>query len=288
MGTVDTLVEGIDFRVEWPGFDWRTLGRRLISINLSDLAAMGAEPTYALISLCLRPNLDVNAVRRLYHGIAEQARKYQCGVAGGDLSSTHGPLVLTATLLGRLPAGTAPLRRCGGRTGWRLAVTGTLGSAAAGLALLEAGRRAASAAERRWTQAQLDPTPRIHAAQILRQGGVRVAGDISDGLYREVEKIVEASGLGAVLDVGALPIDPALRTAYPRRAWRMALDASEDFELICAAPASRLAAVALRLLKETGLTLTIVGQLTAGSGLRLQDEEGRTVRLSKAGYEHFR
>ncbi len=287
VGTTDTLVEGIDFRLEWPGFDWRTLGRRLMSINLSDLAAMGAEPMHALISLGLRPSLEVRSVIRLYRGIADQARRFRFTVAGGDLSSTTGPLVLTAALIGRLPAGGAPMRRGGARAGWCLAVTGTIGSAAAGLALLEAGRRPVTAAERRWVRAQLDPIPRIHAAQVLRDGGVRVAGDISDGLYREVEKITDASGLGAILNVTALPIDPAMRAAYPRRAWRIALDASEDFELVCAAPSRRLTALAPRFFAETGLKLAVVGELTPRGGIRLRDA-GRALGLTRAGYEHFR
>ncbi len=288
VGTIDTLVEGIDFRLEWPGFDWRTLGRRLMSINLSDLAAMGAEPMHALISLGLRPSLEVGSVIRLYQGIANQARSFGCTVAGGDLSSTTGPLVLTAALIGRLPPGGAPMRRGGARAGWGLAVTGKLGNAAAGLALLEAGRRPETAAERRWVRAQVDPLPRIRAGRALHQGGIRVAGDISDGLFREVERIADASGLGAAVNVDALPIDPALQRAHAGGAWRLALDASEDFELICAAPSRRLTALAPRFFAETGLKLTVVGELTPRSGVRLHDDAGRAVGLTGAGYEHFR
>ena len=102
VATTDTMVEEIDFRLEWPGFDFRLLGRRLMAINLSDLAAMGAEPRHALVSLSLRGTLPVADVGRLYRGIAEQAHRYRCTVAGGDLSGTLGPLTLTATLVGRL------------------------------------------------------------------------------------------------------------------------------------------------------------------------------------------
>jgi thiamine-monophosphate kinase len=111
VATTDTMVEEIDFRLEWPGFDFRRLGRRLIAINLSDLAAMGAEPRHALVSLSLRGTLSVADVGRLYRGIAEQAHRFGATVAGGDLSGTLGPLTLTATLVGRLGSARAC---CGG------------------------------------------------------------------------------------------------------------------------------------------------------------------------------
>ncbi len=289
VATIDTLVEGVDFRLDWPAFDFRVLGRRLVSINLSDLAAMGAQPPiHALVSLCLRSEVRAPSVARLYRGIAEQARRYHCTVAGGDLSATNGPLVLTAALFGSIPLKAAALRRSGARAGWQLATTGRLGNAAAGLALLEAGRRPGTPAERRWVRAQLDPQPRLEAARLLRDGGIRVAGDISDGLFREVERITEASGVGAVLEIASLPIDPALERAYPRRAWRLALEESEDFELVCAAPAERVAALAPQLRRATGLTLTSIGRLGPGAGVRLRDAAGRTVQLSGRGYEHFR
>ena len=143
--TTDTMVEEIDFRLEWPGFDFRKLGRRLLAINLSDLAGMGAEPRYALVSISLPGTLAVADVRRLYRGIAEQAHRFGCQIAGGDLSGTPGPLTLTATLVGRLDSRRAMLRRDGARPGWQIAVTGRLGGAAAGLRLLESRVAPASA-----------------------------------------------------------------------------------------------------------------------------------------------
>src|ERR1700674_5570442 len=133
VATTDTMVEEIDFRLQWQGFDFRTLGRRLISINLSDLAAMGAEPRYALVSLTLRGTLPAADVRRLYQGIAEQARRFSCAIAGGDLSGSLGLLTLTATLIGGLDSARSMLRREGARAGWLLAVTGPLGGPPAGL-----------------------------------------------------------------------------------------------------------------------------------------------------------
>ena len=282
VATTDTMVEEIDFRLQWPGFDFRTLGRRLMSINLSDLAAMGAEPRYALVSLTLRGTLPVADVRRLYQGIAEQARRFSCAIAGGDVSGTLGLLTLTATLIGRLDLVRSVLRREGARPGWLLAVTGSLGGAAAGLRLLESGRGPATRIEREWVSAQLDPTPRVIAGRILVDSGIRVGGDISDGLHREVERLVESTRLGATIDVERIPMARGL----PRTEWALAVKDSEDFELVCAAPAARIAA-ARRALERINLPLTVVGEIEARPGIRLRNGR-RLERLEGAGYEHFR
>ena len=282
VATTDTMVEEIDFRLDWPGFDFAMLGRRLISINLSDLAAMGAEPRYALVSLTLRGTLAVADVRRIYEGIAQQARRFSCAIAGGDVSGTLGLLTLTATLVGRIDSARSVLRRDGARPGWLLAVTGALGGAAAGLRLLESGRRPATARERGWVSAQLDPTPRVIAGRVLVDAGIRVGGDISDGLYREVERLLEGTRLGATIAVDRLPLAPGLQ----RKEWALAVKDSEDFELLCAAPAARIAA-ARGVLERLELPLTVVGEIDARPGIRLRNGS-RMERLEGAGYEHFR
>lgn len=282
VATTDTMVEEIDFRLQWPGFDFRTLGRRLISINLSDLAAMGAEPRYALVSLTMRGTLPVADVRRLYEGIAEQAHRFSCAIAGGDVSGTLGLLTLTATLIGRLDSARALLRREGARAGWVIAVTGSLGGAAAGLRLLESGRRPATATERAWVRAQIDPTPRVVAGRVLVEAGIRVGGDISDGLYREVERLLASTRLGATIDVDRLPLARGLH----RKEWALAVNDSEDYELICAAPAVRIAA-ARRVLERIDLPLTVIGEIERRPGIRLRNGN-RLEHFEGAGYEHFR
>ena len=282
VATTDTMVEEIDFRLEWPGFDFRTLGRRLVSINLSDLAAMGAEPRYALVSLSLRGTLPVVDAGRLYQGIAEQAHRFNCSIAGGDLSGTLGLLTLTAMMIGRLDSARAMLRREGARVGWVLAVTGSLGAAAAGLRLLESARRPATPIERGWVSAQLDPTPRILAGRALVESGITVGGDISDGLYREVERLVEGKRLGATIDIERLPLARGLQ----RKQWPLAVGDSEDFELICAAPRARILA-AQRALAGIRVPLTVVGEIDERPGIRLRNG-GRIEPLKAAGYEHFR
>jgi thiamine-monophosphate kinase len=280
--TTDTMVEEIDFRLEWPGFDFRTLGRRLIAINLSDLAAMGAEPRYALVSISLRGTLAVADVRRLYRGIAEEAHRFGCRIAGGDLSGTLGPLTLTATVVGRLSAPRAMLRREGARPGWLIAVTGRLGGAAAGLRLLESGREPGSPNERRWVSAQVDPVPRVAAGRALVEAGITVGGDISDGLHREVERLVDPGRMGATIEIDRLPLARGLK----RKQWPLAVTDSEDFELICAAPRGRIER-AQRALERIKLPLTVIGVIDARPGIRLKNG-ARLETLKDAGYEHFR
>jgi thiamine-monophosphate kinase len=282
VGTVDTLVEGIDFRLDWPTFDWRKLGRRLMAINLSDLAAMGAEPRHALVSLCLRREMKSSDVERLYSGIAQQATRFGSTIAGGDLSATSGPLTLTATLIGRVQSARRLLSRAGAKPGWEIGVTGSLGGAAAGLGLLESRRTPRPGAEREWVKRQLDPEPRVEAGLVLLRAGVRVAGDISDGLYRELEKLTQPGKLGATIDVDRLPLSPGLKG----QEWRLALAESEDFELVFAAsPAGMKKAVTA--FRRGATPLTVIGTIDAEPGIRLR-RGGASLYLENVGYQHFR
>jgi thiamine-monophosphate kinase len=243
---------------------------------------MGAEPRFALISLSLRGTLGLAQARRLYHGIAEQATKFGYSIAGGDLSGTQGPITLTATLIGRVAAANRVLRRRGARPGWQIAVTGSLGAAAAGLRLLESGQHPQTPAERAWVNALLDPHPQVDAGRALVEAGVRVGGDISDGLYREIERLIEHDRLGATIDIERLPLAPGLSADE----WQLAVRESEDFQLICAGPEAHLAA-ARRALERIDITLTVIGDIHRQPGIRFR-RGTRTATLENAGYEHFR
>jgi len=281
------MVEGVDFRLDWGALDFRILGRRLMAINLSDLAAMGAEPRHALITLCLRPSLPVASVTALYRGIREQARAHGFTVAGGDLSRIDGPLVLSATLFGEIREG-RPMTRSGARPGWWLAVTGTLGSAAAGLELLQSGRRAFTSLERRLIRAQLDPPARVRAGQILRASGIRVAGDVSDGLASEVIRFAQASKVQVVIIEAGFPFDSGMQSKYGDRKARLLALRSEDYELICAAPRHRIKAASAQLREETGIRLNTIGFIRRGHGVLRITVTGKMFEMRAAGYEHFR
>jgi thiamine-monophosphate kinase len=148
--------------------------------------------------------------------------------------------------------------------------------------LLESGAQPASKDERAWVAAQLDPTPRIAAGRALVESGIRVGGDISDGLSREVERLVEEARLGATIDVERLPLAPGLR----KKQWPLAVTDSEDFELICAAPRARMG-IAQRALERLNVPLTVVGAIDRQPGIRYRSGT-RVENLKTAGYEHFR
>jgi thiamine-monophosphate kinase len=280
VATTDTLVEGVDFRKNWPGFDFRQLGRRLMAVNLSDLAAMGALPRHALVSLALPSSTTVEEVEAIYRGIDERAQQFGSTLAGGDLSATAGPIVLTAALYGLIPDGKAALLRKGAEPGWTIAVTGSLGGAAAGLELAESGEAASNTIQQAWLKRLYDPEPRLEAAGMLRECGVSVAGDLSDGVYREVERLTAPFKLGAVLRPDDFPLQEGVRVEQVAQ--------SEDFELICCAPQDVMDGAAQRLARDLKLPLTSIGVITELAGVFLEGT-GRRVKLEEhAGYEHFR
>ncbi len=278
--TIDTLVEGVDFDRRWT--DLRTLGRRALAVGLSDIAAMGGDRAQALVSLCLPPTANVEEVDGLYAGLREMADLTGTQLIGGDLSATSGPRVITVALVAQAdPA--AVLLRSGARPGWAVAVTGRLGGAAAGLRELQAG---GVPAHPTWVARFLDPLPRLREGRVLASAGVRVAGDISDGLLRELERFAEESGTGADVELARVPVERGLPEAFAD--WpAMALTAGEDFELVCAAPDEVLHAAA-RLLASAGLApLTVCGRLRTDRLIRVLDPAARPVPISRMGFDHF-
>ena len=287
VATQDLLVEGVHFRRET--IDARDLGHKALAVNLSDLAAMGAEPVAALVGLCLPPDApgseDLDA---LYDGMEALAGRHGVTLAGGDV--TAGPaLVLAVTALGRALPGVAPLRRSGGRPGDLLCVTGALGAAAAGLLLLEdpglgAGlepgvAEALRAAHRR-------PEPRVAAGRALAQGGARAMIDLSDGLALDGLRLARAGGVAARIELAALPLADGVAqvaAAAGRDAALLGAGGGEDYELLAAVPPERLDA----LRSAAGVPLTPVGRLERGAPAAVAvDAAGREVPLAGLGWEH--
>jgi thiamine-monophosphate kinase len=273
---VDTMVAGVHFLPDVAPAD---LGWKSLAVNLSDLAAMGATPAWALLALTL-PRGDADFVRGFARGLGELARAYSVALVGGDM--TQGPLTVTVTALGWVERGTA-ISRAGARVGDQVFVTGTLGDAAGALALLRHAGAAPSAA----LLARLHrPRPRIKAGLALR----RLAGaciDVSDGLAADLRHICEASHVGAVLEADALPVSPALAVAFDSaRCRRLALTGGDDYELCFTVSAARAADVA-RALADAGCAATPIGRIVAGSGVRAVDADGRDVPIEHPGWEHF-
>ena len=279
--STDTLVAGVHFPIGTAPAD---LGWKALAVNLSDLAAMGTEPAWALAALTL-PSADARFVRSFMRGFSALARRYEVALVGGD--TTRGPLAVTITVLGFAPPRRS-LLRSGARAGDDLYVSGTVGDAAAALRLGTEGtpsRGSAGAALRE----RLDrPEPRVALGLGLR-GLASAAIDVSDGLAADLGHVLRASGVGATLEATSLPASAALLASIPdpRARAELQLSGGDDYEL-CFTAAPRHAAALARLSRRIRLPLTRIGSIETKRGLRIVDALGRRVSLPRAGYEHFK
>jgi thiamine-monophosphate kinase len=276
--TVDTLVADVHFPAAGAAAE---VAQRALRVNLSDLAAMAATPRWFLLALTL-PTADADWLADFASGLAEAANTYGCTLVGGD--TTRGPLAVTITALGTVPAG-ATLPRSGAAAGDWVLVTGSLGGAAAALAEMRerSGCRARSPDldARYWR-----PEPRLAEARALR-GLASAAIDVSDGLLADLGHIACASGLGAELSLETLPLDvAAVERCGVARVREWALGAGDDYEL-CFTVAPQHAGEVQALIAGGGLNATRVGQLVAGTGVRVRDRHGRLLDIAQTGYRHF-
>ncbi|HEV7431869.1 MAG TPA: thiamine-phosphate kinase [Steroidobacteraceae bacterium] len=273
--TTDVLVEQVHFL---PGSPPRSLGHRALAINLSDLAAMGASPAWALLSLTL-PQIDESWLGEFAVGFGLLARTHQVALVGGNLS--RGPLTATVQLTGQVADGTA-LRRSGARPGDEIWVSGTLGDASVGRRLPSG---AAASGHASWLRARSEyPTPRVALGEALR-GIASACIDLSDGLLADLPRLCAASGCGAWLDVERLPLSTALRAHSGASAWEYALAGGEDYELCVTtspARAGKLEAVAA----QQGVALTRCGQLREIPDLELR-RGADVIQFSQSRFDHF-
>jgi len=279
VAAVDTIVESRHFP---GGSDPRSIGHRALAVNLSDLAAMGATPAWATLALTM-PHAHADWLDGFSRGLLELSNRHGVALVGGD--TTRGPLTVSIQLLGFLPRGEA-LRRDGALAGDLLAVSGTLGDAGAGLALVQ-GRMSAAAGHAAELVRRFEyPTPRVEFGLAAR-GIASAAMDVSDGLAGDLPKLAAASGLAAHVDVDRLPMSQALRaSATPEQARDWALAAGDDYELLFAVPRQRHQELALAAAR-TGSTLTVIGELQAGSGVTWSSN-GKPFTPATAGFDHFR
>ncbi|HEX4375922.1 MAG TPA: thiamine-phosphate kinase [Steroidobacteraceae bacterium] len=282
--TTDALVEGRHFL---EGASPRSLGHRALAVNLSDIAAMGAAPAWALLSLNL-PAADDDWLQEFSQAFGALAREQGVALVGGNL--TRGPLSITVQLAGLVPAGGA-LRRDGAQPGDLLYVSGTPGDAALGLALQQAAAGSGGAAtyaeaDLAWLRARHEfPTARVALGQALR-GLASACIDVSDGLYTDARRLLQASGCGATIDVERLPSSPALRRVAGAEGWRNVLAGGEDYELCFTVPralATKLESAAAALIQP----LACIGELTAGEDITVCSS-GVVIGFSSEGFDHFR
>lgn len=273
--STDTLVAGVHFPEDTRAED---IGYKALAVNLSDLAAMGAEPAWFSLAVTV-PEMDMAWLQAFAHGVLELANEHAIALIGGD--TTRGPLSITVTVHGFVPSGTA-LRRDAAKPGDDIWVTGSLGDAAAALQQIGTGLQSMKLRHR------LDrPTPRV-AAGLLIRGLANAAIDVSDGLAQDLGHILNASAVGAELELGRLPVSSSLLEFHPddETRWRLQLAGGDDYEL-CFSASPKNAFAIEQALAGCGVSASVIGHIKADAGLQLLTPEGDALVLRKAGYQHF-
>ncbi|WNP33740.1 thiamine-phosphate kinase [Enterobacter kobei] len=278
--STDTLVSGNHFLPDISPVD---LAHKALASNLSDLAAMGADPAWLTLAITL-PEVDETWLEAFSDSLFEQINYYDMQLIGGD--TTRGPLSMTLGIYGYVPAGRA-LKRSGAKPGDWIYVTGTPGDSAAGLAILQNRLRVENEQDAQWLlKRHLRPTPRILHGQALRDLA-SAAIDLSDGLSSDLGHIVKASNCGAMLDMDAMPFSDAMRRhVEPEQALRWALAGGEDYELCFTVPERNRGALDVAI-GHLGVPFTCVGQMSADvEGIQFS-RDGKPVSFDLKGYDHF-
>jgi thiamine-monophosphate kinase len=263
------------------------VARKLLRVNLSDLAAMGARPLYYILTTALPAQLGSEWLAGFAEGLAEDQRRYGIDLLGGDSVGTTGPAVLSLTAIGEVAAG-EEIRRSGARPGDLVWASGSIGDAFLGLGVLRGAHPDLSRQHWEYLVGRFRlPEPRTELGPRLC-GAAHAMIDVSDGLLADLGHICETSGTAAVVEIARLPLSPAARAivessrdVLPRLA-----AAGDDYELLFAAPAGATEAI-LSLSRLLQIPVTEIGRIEAGAGVRLVDDNGRTIPVEAAGYRHF-
>jgi thiamine-monophosphate kinase len=282
MATIDCLVQDVHFTLCMT--TWNELGWKALAVSLSDIAAMGGTPKYALVSLGLPSHIDVEDIANLYKGIIELGQQFGVSIVGGNISNA--PLVfIDTTILGSIKEPDRILTRSAARPGEKIAVTGYLGAATAGLEMLKEQIPLATEADVSLRQAFLRPYPRVVEGRLLVEQGVKAAIDISDGLISDLSHICQSSQVGARIEVDRVPVHPTVKTKFGKRSLEMALSGGEDYELLFTASND----VIDRLKTQASCPITVIGDVTTDKtgGIALVDRDGNTFESNKTGWQHF-
>ena len=283
LATVDSVVQDVHFSLSY--MSWQELGWKSIAVNLSDIAAMGGFPRYALVSLGLPGNTEVEDVIDLYRGMFDIANKFGLVTIGGD--TVGSPVVfISVTVIGS--AGVKKrgmLRRSAAQAGDKIAVTNSLGASAAGLKILKKGLKFSPKYAKQLRQAHLLPNPRVNEGQLLIEKGVKCAMDISDGLVGDLAHICTESQVGALINVDLVPVAPAVAACFGERALAMALTGGEDYELLFMANPL----IINKVKKAMPCPVTVIGEITVENTgkVKLVDNSGKPFSIKKTGWDHF-
>jgi thiamine-monophosphate kinase len=286
--TTDAIVEGVHFLPDDPP---DSIARKALRVNLSDLAAKGASPAGFVLTLALR-TADDAWLKPFARGLGEDATLFGCPLLGGDTVSTPGPLMISITAFGRISPGKM-VHRSGAKPGDRVVVTGTIGDAALGLAILKGGAAAAdltddAAAKQMLVERYRIPQPRNALAMAVRDLA-HAAMDVSDGLAGDLAKLCGASGVSAAIDAPSIPLSAAAATLLARGTVGIEaiVSGGDDYEILCAIPENRLEAFA-QAAGIAGVAVTSIGTVIAGTSVpRFLDGQGRDIALSRLSYSHF-
>lgn len=274
----DTLVENVHFLADIPA---HALGYKSLAVNLSDLAAMGAEPAWFTLALTL-PSVDESWLASFSEGLFEIAEYYGVALIGGD--TTRGPRSISITINGQVIKGTA-LTRAGAKNGDWIYVTGTLGDSALGLDILRGTKTVNTEDKEYLINRHYYPTPRVLAGQALRTLATS-AIDLSDGLMSDIGHVLKASKVGAIIDVNQIPLSASLKANLSREdALSYALTGGEDYELAFTVPESQRGAIDTALI-HAGVKFVKIGQICAGDKLKLVDNGKAFIPVSRS-FEHF-
>ncbi len=276
--STDTLNEGVHFPT---GASPQALGHKALAVSLSDLAAMGAEPAWVLLSLSL-PKVDKTWLAGFCEGFAQLRKSFQLQLIGGNTS--RGPLAITSQVIGFVPPG-QELSRSGARVGDKIYVTGWPGEAGLALAVLQ-NKLSLTQEHLQQAQDRLDyPTPQVAIGLALR-GIASAAIDISDGLGADLEHILENSGVGATIQIASLPVSSLMQTLNSTTAHQLILTAGDDYELCFTVPPAQEPQLK-QALAPLNCHYSCIGVIESAPGLRVTYADGRDFTLLKKGYYHF-
>ena len=277
----DALVEGVHFLPDDPP---GMIARKLLRVNLSDLAAMGAAPLGYLMTTAFTRGTPDSWIADFVAGLAEDQQRYGIAVLGGDTVATPGPACFSLTIIGTVPPGQA-LHRRGARIGDEVWVSGSIGDGALGLRVLQGSL--AAYAEGHLARRYHLPEPRLALGQALR-GVARAAMDVSDGLVQDLGHLCRAAGCGAEITADAVPLSTAARVALAGDAalLPLILTGGDDYELLFAtAPEDAVAVQAASI--KAGVPVARIGRFIAGEGVVVRDASGATIMLPQGGWSHF-
>ncbi|HEY90826.1 MAG TPA: thiamine-phosphate kinase [Dehalococcoidia bacterium] len=282
--TTDSLIEDIHFTLETA--TWEEIGWKSLAVNLSDIAGMGGLPRYALVSLGLPGDTEVDDITALYGGMIEISGEYEVAIIGGDTVSAP-RVVINITVLGDNGSPDGPiLTRSAALPGDVIAVTGTLGAAAGGFEMFRSDLSLGPEAAASLREACLRPHPRVTEGRILVENGIKAAMDISDGLVADLDHICRMSGVGARVEVDRVPVSSAVKECFPDRTLEFALSGGEDYELLFTAIPGNID----RVKAAASCPVNIIGDVIAGDIHKtiLVDNTGSHVSLPGTGWDHFR